>query len=263
MTIKTMPINGTRHYIDTDRPEAGAVPSVTSITGMLPKPFLNWWYAGMTAELAVDSLDVLPAMAARDRRGAVQYLKGAAKRYTDTRSDVGSRAHDLFERLITGQRVGRVHPDMEPYRRHFEEWLAEYQPELICAEGVAWSETHGYAGSFDALARVRGLVEIIDYKTSKDAYPDVALQLTAYQRSDLLIPHGGTPLPMPEINRGAVVHIKPERAVYKPVALDDEVFATFLALRQTWAWDKQISARVLGDVEWETGAIETGTERRS
>jgi hypothetical protein len=231
----------------------------------------------MVAELAVDSLDFIEQMAARDRDGAVQYLKGAANRYTKTRSKVGSDAHDLFERLIRGEYVGRVHPDMEPYRRLFEEFLAAVQPELIRAEDIAWSDTHEYAGSFDAVLRVKlddqgnphpqgdPAQLMVDWKTSKATYPDVALQMSAYSHADWIVSPDGTRIPMPVFDGAAVLHITPDQVAFKPVRIDEaDVFATFLHLREVFKWDREISKTVIGDPIWSTGsALVTGTQRRA
>jgi len=233
----------------------------------------------MAAELAVDSIDFVKEMASRDRQGAIDYIKGAATRYTKTRANVGSDAHDLFERMIRGEYIGRVHPDLEPYRRHFAEFLAAVNPELVRAEDVAWSDEHQYAGSFDALLRVwvnddrtvdptrktgEPITVVADWKTSKGTYPDVALQMSAYAHADRLIDPNGVSEPFPEVDGGVVLHITPDRWEFKPVDISDEVFAYFLALRKTFEWDRDVSKRVLGKPLAESGgALVTGTQRRA
>lgn len=276
MAIRTIQRSGSRFYFNEDAPEI-KYPGVTSVVGMLPKPFLAYWQAKMVAELAVDSLDFIEQMAQRDRDGAVQYLKGAATRYTKTRAKVGSDAHDLFERLIRGQYVGRVHPDMEPYRRHFEAFLAAVQPELVRAEDVAWSDTHEYAGSFDGILRLKldengkpdptgeSALVMADWKTSKATYPDVALQMSAYAHADFIVDPAGNREAMPKFDGAVVLHITQDQAAFKPVRIDEaDVFAQFLHLRQTFEWDRKISKTVLGDPIWSTdGALITGTQRRA
>lgn len=274
MTVRTVQKSGSRFYFDTDDPTM-KVPGVTSIVGMQAKPFLAFWNAKMVAELAVDSLDFIKDMAQRDRQGAIDYLKGAARRYTKVRADVGSEAHDLFERMIRGERVGRVHPDMEPYRRHFAEFLEVVQPELVRAEDVAWSDEHQYAGSFDAILRVKlnddgqpdpngdPALVVADWKTSKSTYPDVALQMSAYAHADRIISPDGVSMPMPKFDGACVLHITPDAWEFKPVRIDEEVFAHFLHLRETFKWDREVSKSVLGDPIAGSGkAFVTGTERR-
>lgn len=284
--IRTVMKSGSRYYVNHET--RVKFPGVTSINGMLPKPFLAFWNAKMVAELAVDSLPFVEQMAQRDRQGAVDYLKGAARRYTKIRSDVGSAAHDLFERMIRGEGdytlrnarghfVVRVHPDMEPYRRGFAEFLDAVNPELVRAEDIAWSDTHEYAGSFDAILRVwvdefgnitpdrsgTPVLLIVDWKTSKATYPEVALQMSAYANADKLIDANGDDVPMPEFDGAAVLHITPDEWAFKPVRIDREVFEIFLALRQVFDWDRTLSKEVLGKpLARSGGSLVTGTQRR-
>ncbi|MDX3295123.1 hypothetical protein PV569_15555 [Streptomyces scabiei] len=275
--VRTIQRGGSRFYVHPERPEI-KVPGVTSVVGMLPKPFLMFWAAKMTAELAVDSLPFVAQMAERDRQGAVDYLKGASRRYTKMRADVGSDAHDLFERMIRGQFVGSVHPDLEPYRAHFADFLEAVNPRLERAEDVAWSDAHAYAGSFDAVLTVwldedgnptpdrSGVPHLLmaDWKTSKATYPDVALQMSAYANADRIISPDGTSEPMPEFDGAAVLHITPELWEFKPVRIDEEVFSFFLALRKVFTWDRDVSKTVLGRaIAKSVGALVTGTQRRA
>ncbi|MGW4158827.1 hypothetical protein [Streptomyces sp. NPDC004788] len=276
--IRTINRSGSRFYFDPDKPDL-KVPGVTSVIGMLPKPFLQHWASKMTAELAVDSLDFVKAMAERDRAGAVDYLKGAARRYTKARADLGSDAHDLFERLIRGEAVGRVHPDLTAYRDHFREFLEAVNPELVRAEDIAWSDTHAYAGSFDAILNVwldesgkptpdrsgeRHTV-IADWKTSRATYADVALQMSAYAHADRLVDAQGVSVPMPDFDGACVLHITDETWAFKPVRIDSEdVFATFLRLREIFTWDRSTSKTVIGRaIAQAAGQLVTGTQRRA
>ncbi|MFD7257808.1 hypothetical protein [Streptomyces sp. NPDC059874] len=277
--IRTIYRGGSRFYLHPEIRDL-AHPGVTSIIGMLPKQnFLSPWNARMTAELAVDSIDFISSMAERDREGAVQYLKGAARRYTKIRADIGSEAHDIFERLIRGEEVYSVRADLAPYLRHFREFMEAVNPELVRAEDVAWSDTYGYAGSFDVILYVwldekgnptpdrsgtRYLV-MADWKTSKATYPDVALQLAAYQRADFIIDPEGKREPMPEFDGAFVLHITDETWSFKPVVTDDDVFEEFLRLRGTFDWDRDLSRRVIGKpiAKAAGGKIVTGTQRRA
>jgi hypothetical protein len=276
VAIRTVHKSGGRFYFNEDFPDI-KYPGVTSVVGMLPKPFLAYWQAKMVAELAVDSLDFIQQMADRDRDGAVQYLKGAANRYTKVRANVGSDAHDLFERMIRGQHIGRVHPDMAPYQRNFGAFLDEVQPELVRAEDVAWSDEYRYAGSFDGILRLRldergkpakhgePALVMADWKTSKSTYPDVALQMSAYAHAEHIISPDGTRTDMPDFDGAVVLHITPDQAAFKPVRIDRaDVFMHFLHLRETFEWVNRVSKTVLGDPIWSTdGALVTGTQRRA
>ncbi|AFU62218.1 hypothetical protein TG1_23 [Streptomyces phage TG1] len=276
--VKTIYRGGSRFYVHPEEREI-IHPGVTSVIGMLPKQqFLAPWQARMAAELAVDSIDFVADMAQRDRDGAVQYLSGAARRYTKVRADLGSEAHDLFERLIRGEYVGRVRADLQPYVDHFREFLKAVNPELVRAEDVAWSDTYGYAGSFDVILRVwldadgvptpdrSGTPALImgDWKTSKSTYADVALQMAAYMNADFIIDADGNRLDMPEFDGAAVLHVTDTTWAFKPVVVTQEVFDHFLTLRKTFEWDRELSKRVIGKpIARKSGRIVTGTQRRA
>ncbi|WP_461296345.1 hypothetical protein [Streptomyces harbinensis] len=271
--IRTIQRGGSRFYISPETAEK--VPGVTSVISMLPKPFLVHWAARMTAEAAVANLPAVASIAERDEAGAVDYLRHAHSRYTRLRATVGSQAHDLFERMIRGEAIGRVHPDLEPYRAAFAEFLDVVRPELVRAEDVAWSDTHGYAGSFDAILRVRlgedgKLSEggtphllMVDWKTSKSTYSDVALQMSAYSHADRIISPQGESEPMPAFDGAAVLHITPEGWAFKPVRVDEEIFRVFLTLRRVFEWDRELSKRVIGrPIAESVRRLVTGTQRR-
>lgn len=275
MAVATVKRGGSRFYVHPEHPSV-TVPGVTSIIGMAPKPFLPYWYAKMAAELAVDSFDYLAAMAERDRDGAVSYIKGAATRYTNERANIGSEAHDLFERMIRGDRPTRVRPDLEPYRIHFAAFLEKVKPRLISAEDVVWSDTYGYAGSSDAILEVRldannrpdpmgePVTLMCDWKTSKDLHNEVALQMSAYANADRLIDADSVSHPMPEIHGGAALHITPEGWKFAPVQIGTEVFEAFLALRRVFDWDRDGQKHVLGrPIAASNKNLVTGTQRRA
>ncbi|MCX4687309.1 hypothetical protein OG401_23905 [Kitasatospora purpeofusca] len=259
--VSTIMRGGSRFYVDSESREK--FPGVTSVIGQLPKEFLRYWEAKMVAECAVDNIGALVGLVMNDRSGAVDYLKGAARRYTKLRANIGSDAHDVFERLARGEDVRHVHPDVAPYAGHFREFLDRVQPEFIRMEDVAWSDTHKYAGSFDALCRIEGEVVMLDYKTSKATYPDVSLQLTAYSYADAIVDADGNRHEMPHVDAGAVLHVTQDTWALKPVEVSEDVFSYFLALRKVFDWEKDRSGRVLGKPVVSGGALVTGTERRA
>ncbi|MFI8830561.1 hypothetical protein ACIGPN_05985 [Streptomyces afghaniensis] len=285
MAIKTDDSGSSRFYYEETAPEL-RLPGVTSIIDLLGKPFLQRWAANMAADLALDSIDYLQRMVDRDRAGAKRYVAGAASRYTKQRSDIGTKAHILFEKMIRGQAIGRVHPDMVPYQRHFADFLEVALPQLVRAEDVAWSDTYGYAGSFDAWLRLRVVpmddgtwmldpwntsgraawVNVIDdWKTSKSIWPSVALQMSAYANADYIISPDGQREPMPVFDGAVVLHITPDGwnlvPVYAPQL--ERAFNYFLHLRELFDWERTDKAQMLGKSLARSGAALTGTERRA
>lgn len=260
--VRTIKRGGSRYYVN---PETGAkTPGVTSILSMLPKPFLRYWAAKMVAEEAVENLGAVVSIALKDPAGAVDYLKRAPDRNTKEAADIGSEAHDLFERLAKGESVGRVHPDLAPFVEHFEEFLALCEPEFIFLEETVWSDEDGYAGSFDALATLhgegagplQGKTLFFDWKTTRSGvHEEVALQLSGYRHASHIIRPDGSRVPLPKVDGGAVLHVRPEGWALYPVetGLLDlptgdtvELMDYLRALRMVFDWEDVVKHSVIG-----------------
>lgn len=263
--VSTIKRQGARFYVD---PEDGSikVPGVTSIIGMLPKEFLRYWAAKEVAQSAVDELGTIVNMVLRDPSAAVDHLKKAPDRNTRKAADTGTAAHDLFERQAKGETLGRVHPDLEPFVRHFDEFLSVAKPEYHFMEETVWSDKHLYAGSFDAFATIEGERVWIDNKTTRSGiHAEVGLQLAAYRFADYILREDGSRVPMPKADGGAVVHVRPEGWQLVPVKCDEELFEIFLHLREVFKYEKEIKGSIVGRPVY-SGPAEnapTGPKRRT
>ncbi|MEU8655271.1 hypothetical protein [Actinoplanes philippinensis] len=216
---------------------------------MLPKSFLKFWASKVVAEYAVHNLGEIVGIALRgDSDGAIDYLKRAPDRETRKAADVGTEAHNYFERMAKGEPVGRVHPDLKPFVEHFGAFLDEFQPEIVFTEETVWSEQHDYAGSFDAFATIQGEAVWLDWKTTRSGvHAEVALQLAAYRHADYIIRPDGSRVPLPKAEGGAVLHVRPEGWKLVPVNCGPESFEFFLHLREVFRWEKEFKETVIGD----------------
>ncbi|MFD4699777.1 hypothetical protein [Streptomyces niveus] len=263
--VSTIKRGGSRFYIDPEDAHR-KVPGVTSVVGMLPKDFLTFWAAKEAAEAAVTNWDIVSQLIKRDPQGAIDYLKGAHRRKSKAASDLGSSAHDIFERQARGDVINlrHVHQDIKPHVRYFDEFLQEIQPEFLHLEETVWSDEHLYAGSFDAIARIDGEVVVLDWKTSKAVYDSVALQLSAYRYADrIILNETGETVAVPEMTGGAVLHVRPEGWSFVPVECGPRVFDAFKALRQVFDWEADGKKKVVGKPIAKGGQVQTGTQRRA
>ena len=251
--VSTIKRNGSRFYVHPES-DVKAV-GVTSVLNMLPKEFLKVWAAKLVAETAVDNAGSWIGIAlAGDRQGAIDYLKKAPMRNTGSAANRGTDAHDLFERLAAGEKLGRrdIHPDMTLFVDHFRQWLDLAKPEFLHLEATVWSDTYGYAGSFDALAKFTdedGVERnvILDWKTTRSGvHAEVALQLNAYANADYILHPDGTQEPLPEIHGAAVLWVVPEEWGFYPVALDPEFMEVFRALQTVLRWEKDLKSGAVG-----------------
>lgn len=243
--VPTIKRGGSRFYVHPT--EKTKRPGVTSVVGMLPKDFLKFWAAKLTAETAVENLGAVVNLALTDPEGAVDYLKRAPLRNTGKAADVGTEVHDLVERLFRGEKLGKVHPDFQPYVTGAREFLDEFEPEFLHLEETVWSDTHGYAGSFDWIAKIGDEIVIGDNKTTRSGvHAEVALQLAAYKNADYLIDADGEQTPLPKIDTGAVLHLRPEGWKVVPVTVTDDVFSVFCSLLPVLDWERETKKGVIG-----------------
>lgn len=274
--VNTIKRGSSRFYVD---PESGRKnPGVTSVLNMLPKEFLKFWAAKLVAEEAVADPGLLVNMVLRDPAAAVDHLKNAPNRFTRRSADVGTDAHDLFERIAKGEDIGRVHPDLKPYVEHFREFLTVFEPEFIFLEETVWSDTHGYAGSFDVLMVLHGEAAgplrhktvFGDWKTTRSGvHEEVALQLSGYRFADYIVRSDGSRVPLPKTDGAVVLLVRPEGWKLVPVETGEVTISDALmdpedserviipaqtvqvhdylkALREVFDWDSEVKKRVIG-----------------
>jgi hypothetical protein len=235
------------------------VMSVTSaISGGLPKPYLIGWAAKMTAQAAVDDLEIVNLFVAKDdKRAAVDHLKGARYRDMNTKADRGTIVHAAVDAYLKGKPMTKE--EMQALLAEANvpksmwkstagmisgamEFLFDAEPEVLWHEETVYSREHGYAGTPDLICRMDvgttlNVPAVVDYKTSKSIYDEVALQLVAYARADFVGLDDGTEaqlLPNPDagerIEHGVVVRPTAsgtyERANF---SLSDDLYDMFLA----------------------------------
>lgn len=261
--LSTVKRGDSRFYINRDGEK---VPGVTSVINMIPKPFLQGWYAKMTAEWCADNAGPFAQLLINgERKAAVDMAKGAARRSTAESSRVGTAVHDYVELYARGEAPKRAPLEVQPFEKHVKDFHDRYQPEYLHVEDAVWSDTHKYAGSFDWIAKIDGEIVMGDTKTTRSGvHPEVALQLAAYRFADKIVRQDGTEAEMPDIQAGAVFHLRPEGWKLVPVRIDRPVFEHFLHLRETFDWVNGFEKSVLGDADFDSQSTSsTGSQRRA
>ena len=116
----------------------------------------------------------------------------------------GSARHETARRrpAVAGTGNRRRRPRavalVEAYLKFCRDWdlHAEY------VESAVYSVTHGYAGTLDLIATLRdGKRWLLDLKTSKGVYGDMALQQAAYRFAEYLAIDDGEHIPCPRSMR--------------------------------------------------------------
>jgi hypothetical protein len=238
---------------------------VTSILSVVAKPWLIGWAKKYTAEYAVDNFDKLEALLRAnpdgyvDREGAVDWLKGASFRERDRAGDLGTLVHEAVEAYVLDKPMPKWSPLVAARMKGFEDFLNAYEPDYQfgMAEASVFNRSQKYAGTLDAIATIGNRSLVLDVKTGKDVFPENALQLAAYRHAEFIGGADGSEHPMPETDGAAVLHL-PANGTFRLVEVrtDDEVFKTFLYIREVYRWQEIISKSViLGDVPWDNTLV--------
>jgi hypothetical protein len=216
----------------------------------------------------------------------LRYLKGAAPRHRDYAGDRGSAVHaeaedlivDLISDLIRSgdtnadgrlfippDRIPKYEPWIAPRMDNFVRWVNDFGPRYLYTEASVFSHL-GYAGTSDAGIEIpvdgKWVSICTDYKSGdKAVYPEVALQTEAYRRADWIGLPDGQAIPMPKMDRTAVLWLTDKDYTFKwlnrlPDGTDvsDEVFALFLNVCEVARFHlasplhpRGLSARVIGE----------------
>ena len=126
--VQTVSINGNRHYKHPNIKNMVA-PSVTSIVGMLPSPYLPKWNSKVTAEAAINEREHIDSLlgVAGGKVKAIDWLKAAAERELNKAADTGTRVHEAIEQLIIDPDY-KYDDDLLPYLHGFWEFEKRFAP---------------------------------------------------------------------------------------------------------------------------------------
>lgn len=172
------PLAGTPKRLRDTRPDYRAadgkrVPSVTTVLGVIAKPWLVAW----GNKLGLQGID------------STQFVTEAAGAGTLTHAAIEAdlKGEPLDAALIAEfsdkeRTAGRV------AWRAYQSWLGQHELEPIFLEHQLVSEVMKVGGTVDLYARIDGRLAVIDFKTSARVYESHTVQLAAYRA--LLEEHG-------------------------------------------------------------------------
>lgn len=212
------------HYYTLDGERVIGV--TTAIDGGIPKPALQAWAAEQTAMAAVQRREEWQDLSEYE---AVKLLTKA--RFADRKRALakGGAIHSLAERLIAGETIDVTDAD-EGHIDAYIAFLKDWNVKVLWSEvPVACTTTQvPYAGTLDLVVVIGGLVWLLDLKTGKGVYNEVALQLAAYRYCDLAKPANSDEVPMMPVDRTGVVHLRADGYDLYPVTAGKPEWHAFL-----------------------------------
>lgn len=114
--------------------------------------------------------------------------KAKAQSTLEAAGRFGTLVHGAIQAIIEDGQVpyleeGRTRTVIE----NLQKWIANNVDEWFCFEQAVYNYTKGYAGTFDAIVRLKnGQIMLLDFKTSKRIYPSYRLQMVAYAKAEVV-----------------------------------------------------------------------------
>lgn len=171
-------------------------PGVTTALGMINKPALISWSAGVACEnireyLMTNALD--KPLTKLEIDNACNEGKNIYKKKASEAADLGSRVHNVINGIITGKAVSPYEEspeDTAPGVQGFLDWKASHSLTIELGDTKIGSRVFGYGGSLDFVSfNDKNEAVIWDLKTTKrrkdrehGIYPEFAYQLAAYKQ---------------------------------------------------------------------------------
>jgi hypothetical protein len=231
-----------RRYRNPNRHDNGYVyRSVTNITGALPKPALVAWAAKLTAETAVEQYLAWSEMPAYE---AVEWLKKAPYRTRDRAAARGTTIHAVIDNMLHG-RSYEVEALVEPWVASAMKFVDEARPRAERTEASVYDERTLCAGTFDFLGRLDAAPELgrvlIDWKTSKGVYEDMAVQLVGGYLfgSQYILDDDSKEIEWREPDSALIVHFTPDGYTIRPVPKDKQLRRAFLGALEIRKWEDE------------------------
>lgn len=229
MTVKFNPSTH-RYWVD-----GKPCPGVTTLLKGYPKPALVYWSAKAVAEFVADNPDDVSGMRRLGRGPMVAALKSIPWQSRDDAALRGTQVHELAAQVVDGTQVAvpERHIDLV---QGYVAWLDANRVRALWVERPVVNRRHWYCGTFDLIADVNDVTYLLDVKTSRGVYGEMAMQLAMYAHAEQFLP-GDDPddeQPMPPVERYGIVHVEPGVTTLHKVRADAHEQAFRDALHAAW-----------------------------
>ena len=242
--MQAVPSHGDEGVTSISRPgpfyhiEGRKLPSVGMVMSVLSKPALVDWKVKRAVQMVLDEPERFTSPEA-----GLEGLKedtGALERGEAVHELAEDYANNVYGREDGGQRSRYAE---NPYLPLVEGFFEFYRPKIVLTEAVLYNATLGYAGTCDLVAQIgpEARTYLVDYKTSRGVYDEHRLQLAAYAGAEHVYNADGTPAPMPEIQRTAIMLLNPGGTtglveIHRSMLEYARDFAAFKGLLDVWKW---------------------------
>jgi hypothetical protein len=174
-------------------------------------------------------------------------VKREYRRQWDRKANTGTLVHAAVSSAIAGEPIDSdaLTDEQNAILDQFYRWQRGFAPVYLASEFAVFSDTHKYAGTADMAMQIDGRTLLVDVKTGKDLWPDVALQLAAYANADFYMVGGKRVTPW-RFDGWAVLHLRADRFELREVRDEYRELAwrRFCALREVAYWTQAEGQKV-------------------
>ena len=261
------------------RPSTGEIaPGITTILGLINKNLGQYaadetvkWFNSHWAEWNPGE---------KSDEKAFNHARYRWKDHRDTRAAIGDNVHNYIEDTILGKGpfIDDLTPEEQRIVTNWNDMLFFTGMEFEQTEVTVWGD--GYAGTLDCAAWMysqklgRKALFCLDWKTSKQAWPDSFSQIAALMNGQFQFEQvePGTPnadlfkgrdgeswwveKPMPKFETGAIVHLTQDSWAIHEIRDEGLHWKRFKAYRDAWHVENAIKmtglnlAKSLGGQDW-------------
>lgn len=205
ITSKDIEFNEKNHrYKIKDKKPVQHIPSVTTIAGLLNKPYLVEWAAREAAIATADALTSQSQFTEQTVQASIATGRSKPRELRETGAGIGSAVHQQVKKLLVpsyqpehdrlAELDDNARMDASMALDAFNEWHQQVindDAHVVYCERIVVHPTGLYVGTFDLLLRYPdGALRIVDFKTSNQSesnplaiYPEYFFQISAYRRA--------------------------------------------------------------------------------
>ena len=207
------------------------VPSVTTVLRAAASPGITQWAVDQTAAYAVANVEGLLSRSETQGWNMLRWYHSRSPLPLDQGFDLrnyhlgvlndaaelGTAMHEWMEADLN---PGTIYPDVSLQPAVFwdmvEVWnafQAAHTMKTLYTEVTVWNEVEGYAGTFDWVGEIEGVMTLVDFKTSRSIWPDHKRQLAALKNApELLVKIDGewVSRQWPDVEQFGLIHVRPD-----------------------------------------------------
>lgn len=158
------------------------LPSVTTLLGIVNKPQLVPWSARVSIEAAWDFREELNSLPQSE---AISMVREESNKRRASGAELGTMVHHYLEMVVKDEVDIEDCPDqVQNFLTAGMDFLEKLSSKVLATERTVANVKVGYAGTFDALAKMNdGSIAVLDWK-SGGVYANHAYQVMAYALAD-------------------------------------------------------------------------------